>query len=91
TATPARLSRGHPQPISKFHHVDGRDHQIANLSHLCRDNVTANEYHAVGRRVLEVWADVSKVAAAACLSPVTAATDHLACPWAGNLTVPLKG
>jgi putative transposase len=39
--------------------------QIANLFHLRRDHVSANEYRAARVRAFEVWADISSIAAAA--------------------------
>ena len=39
--------------------------QIANLFHLRRDHVSASEFRAARARAFEVWADISRVAAAA--------------------------
>jgi putative transposase len=39
--------------------------QINNLFSLCRDHVTATEHRAARRQALEVWAEVTGVAAAA--------------------------
>ena len=39
--------------------------QISNLFHLRRDHLAAGEYRAAGARAFAVWAEISRVAAAA--------------------------
>ena len=42
------------------------DHdQISDLFHLRRDHLAAGEYRAAGARAFAVWAEISRVAAAA--------------------------
>ena len=51
-----------PRQAQRFLSAHG---QISNLFHLRRDHVTASEYRAARVRALEMWADISGVAAAA--------------------------
>ena len=39
--------------------------QISDLFHLRRDHLAAGEYRAAGARAFAVWAEISRVAAAA--------------------------
>jgi putative transposase len=51
-----------PRQVQRF--LSAHD-QINNLFRLRRDHVTASEYRAARARAIEVWADISGVAATA--------------------------
>jgi putative transposase len=51
-----------PRQVQRF--LSAHD-QINNLSHLCRDHVSASDHRAARARAFETWADITEVAAAA--------------------------
>ena len=61
--------------VQRFVSIHG---PIANLFYLHRDHVTASEYRGARLRAFGVWPDITRVAAAACLS-VGCCRDQLTC------------